>query len=209
VAEAQANLHAEKVTFANANITSPISGTVYLLPVLQYDFVPMGADLLRVADLTKREIRANFDEPDIGKLVAGQPVKIKWDGNSEQTWQGHIKNVPMAVFASGPRSVGECTIAIDDSKGGLPANTNVEVIVTAKRSAHALTIPRQALRTEGSANFVYRALGERLVKVPVDVGIVNLSEVEITKGLAPTDVIALHALNNQELRDSSKIEEVR
>jgi HlyD family secretion protein len=209
VAEAQASLDAEKVTFANANITSPISGTVYLLPVLQYDFVPMGADLLRVADLTKLEIRANFDEPDIGKLMVGEPVKIKWDGKPEQIWQGHIKHAPMAVVTSGPRSVGECTIGVDDSKGDLPANTNVDVIVTTKRSTHAMTIPREALHTEGSANYAYRVLGDRLVKTPVDVGIVNLAGVEITKGLTSNDVIALHALNNQELRDSLKIQEVR
>lgn len=209
VAEAQASLDAEKVTFANANIMSPISGTVYLLPVLQYDFVPMGADLLRVADLTKLEIRANFDEPDVGKLIVGQPVKIKWDGKPDQTWQGHIKHAPMAVVTSGPRSVGECTIEVDDYKGDLPANTNVDVIVTTKRSTHALTIPREALHTEGSANFTYRVVGERLVKTPVEVGVVNLAGVEIAKGLTSNDVIALHALNNQELRDSLKIQEVR
>ncbi len=205
VAEAQASL----VTFANANITSPISGTIYLLPVLQYDFVPMGADLLRVADLTKLEIRANFDEPDVGKLIVGQPVKIKWDGKPDQTWQGHIKHAPMAVVTSGPRSVGECTIEVDDYKGDLPANTNVDVIVTTRRSTHALTIPREALHTEGSANFTYRVVGERLVKTPVEVGVVNLAGVEIAKGLTSNDVIALHALNNQELRESLKIQEVR
>jgi HlyD family secretion protein len=209
VAETQASLDAEKVTFANANITSPISGTVYLLPVLQYDFVPMGADLLRVADLTKLEIRANFDEPDVGKLMVGQPVKIKWDGKPEQIWQGHIKHAPMAIVTSGPRSVGECTIEVDDSKGDLPANTNVDVTVTTKRSTHAMTIPREALHTEGSANYVYRVVGDRLVKTPVDVGVVNLAGLEITKGLTSNDVIALHALNNQELRDSLKIQEVR
>jgi HlyD family secretion protein len=169
----------------------------------------MGADLLRVADLTNLEIRANFDEPDIGKLMVGEPVKIKWDGKPEQIWQGHIKHAPMAVVTSGPRSVGECTIGVDDSKGDLPANTNVDVIVTTKRSTHAMTIPREALHTEGSANYAYRVLGDRLVKTPVDVGIVNLAGVEITKGLTSNDVIALHALNNQELRDSLKIQEVR
>ena len=209
VAEAQASLDAEKVTFANANITSPISGTVYLLPVMQYDFVPMGADLLRVADLTKLEVHANFDEPDVGKLMVGQPVKIKWDGKPGQIWQGHIKHAPMAVVTSGPRSVGECTIEVDDSKGDLPANTNVDVVVTTKSSTHAMTIPREALHTEGSANYAYRVVGDKLVKTPVDIGIVNLAGVEITKGLSPNDVIALHALNNQELRDSLQIREVR
>jgi HlyD family secretion protein len=209
VAEARASLDAEKVTFANANITSPIAGTVYLLPVSQYDFVPMGADLLRVANLTRLEVRANFDEPDVGKLANGQPVTIKWSGKPDQTWKGQIKSAPMAVVTSGTRSVGECAIEVDDSKGDLPANATVDVVVTTRRNPHALTIPREALHTEGSARFAYRVVDGKLVKTPVAVGIVNLAGAEITRGLTQNDVVALHALNNQELRGSEKVQEVR
>src|ERR1700679_1544326 len=51
-----------------------MSGMVYSVLVSAYDFVPMGADLIRVADLKNVQIRANFDEPEIGKLKAGQDV---------------------------------------------------------------------------------------------------------------------------------------
>ncbi len=65
--------------YASANIKSPISGTVYSVPVSEYDFVQAGEDLLDVADLNQIQITAYFDEPEIGKLAAGQSVKIVWD----------------------------------------------------------------------------------------------------------------------------------
>ena len=63
VAQAKASLDAEKTSFANANITSPIDGTVFLTPVATYDFVGIGAPLIDVADLNHVRIRAFFDEP--------------------------------------------------------------------------------------------------------------------------------------------------
>src|SRR5437868_12614018 len=125
VEDAQANLQAAKVQFNNANISSPIAGTVYSIKVVAYDWVPVGADLIRVADLRKVEIRAYFDEPEIGKLAAGQPVTITWDGKPGSSWHGHIKQAPIAATSLGPRSVGECVIAVDDAKEELLPNTKV------------------------------------------------------------------------------------
>jgi multidrug resistance efflux pump len=63
-----------------------------------YDFVPMGAELLHVADLKRMEIQAFFDEPDIGELAVGQPVRIVWDARPEDLWTGHIKRAPLAAM---------------------------------------------------------------------------------------------------------------
>jgi HlyD family secretion protein len=116
LADAQANVDSAKVQFNNANISSPIAGTVYSINVVPYDWVPVGADLIRVADLKQVEIRAYFDEPEIGKLAPGQPVKIVWDGKPDRTWHGHIKQAPIAATALGPRSVGECIIAAEHQR---------------------------------------------------------------------------------------------
>jgi len=209
VAQAQAALAGEKVSFANANITSPIEGTVYLLPVSAYDFVPMGADLLRVANLNAVQIHANFDEMDLGKISVGQPVTILWDGKQNHPWHGHVSYAPLAAVASGPRSLGECIIAVDDAKGDLPAGINATVVVTTQKRSHLLTIPREALHTEGGASFVYRVVNGKLLRTSVDAGMINLARVEITKGLGLKDIVALHATTNQELADNLKVKPIR
>jgi HlyD family secretion protein len=209
LADAQANVDSAKVQFNNANISSPIVGTVYSISVVPYDWVPVGADLIRVADLGHVEIRAYFDEPEIGKLIAGQPVTIAWDGRPGRRWHGHIKQAPIAAMALGPRSVGECVIAVDDSKEDLLPNTNVIVTVTIQQHFHVLTIPRTALRTDGPANYVFQVADGRLVKTLVDTGIVNLDRVEITRGLAQNDVVAMNAADNRDLREGLPVRAVR
>jgi HlyD family secretion protein len=205
VAAEKASMDAEKVSFANAHISSPIAGTVYELPVSKYDFVPGGADLLHVADLSKMRIHADFYELDVDKLRVGQPVKITWEGSPNHSWPGRVVEKPLAVTGEGIRRMGRATIEINDQKGDLPVNTNVTVQVTVARDAHVLTIPREALHTEGSAYYTYRIVDGSLQKTPVEVGIFNPERAEITKGLAAHDVIALHAMNDEKLTDKLKV----
>ena len=194
-------LQAEKVSYDNANMKSPIAGTVYLIPVSRYDFVPMGAELLHVADLSKIYVRANFLEQDVGELKVGQPVIIKWDGNSSRIWHGHITISPMAVTRVGDMSVGQSTIEVDDAKGDLPINTNVTVTVSVNKSSRALTVPRQAIRRDDSSQFVYLVRDGRLIKTPVHLGIVNAFRAEVTSGIKSGDAVALYSMNHKPLRD--------
>ncbi len=162
-----------------------------------------------VADLNRIQVRAYFDEPEIGALSPGQSVKIVWDAKPDRIWHGHIQLAPTTVIAYGTRSVGECIITVDDARGDLLPNTNVNVTVTTKQLFNALSIPRQALHIEGGSTFVYRVIGGKLVNTPVQFGAVNLTRVtsagrsgdwvEITGGLTEKDTVALNATNNRDL----------
>jgi HlyD family secretion protein len=167
--------------------------------VSTYDFVPAGETLVAVADLNKMQIHAYFDEPEIGKLAVGQAVKVAWDAKPNQTWHGHISIAPTTVITYGTRNVGECIITVDDARGDLLPNTNVIVTVTTAQRFNALSIPREALHTDGG-DFVYRVINGKLVRTPVQVGVAtNLIRAEITGGLTDKDTVALGAINNREL----------
>jgi HlyD family secretion protein len=100
VAADKASLNAEKVSFANAHISSPISGVVYVIPVSRYDFVPMGSELLHVADLSRVHVHAEFEEPDIGKLHIGQPATLTWDGKPNLASARSMLMTPRATYRS-------------------------------------------------------------------------------------------------------------
>jgi HlyD family secretion protein len=199
VADARAALVAAQSSYGTFNIRTPQAGTVYSIPVSTYDFVPAGETLVAVADLNKMQIHAYFDEPEIGKLAVGQAVKVSWDAKPNQTWHGHISIAPTTVITYGTRNVGECIITVDDARGDLLPNTNVIVTVTTAQRFNALSIPREALHTDGG-DFVYRVINGKLVRTPVQVGVAtNLLRAEITGGLTDKDTVALGAINNREL----------
>jgi HlyD family secretion protein len=199
VNDARASVAAAQNSYANANIRSPLFGTVYSIPVSTYDFVSAGEDLMDVADLNRIQVRAYFDEPEIGKLAVGQAVKIVWDAKPTQTWHGHISRAPSTVITYGTRNVGECIITVDDAQGDLLPNTNVTVTVTTSQRFNVLSVPREALHTEGTSDYVFRVVQGKLVRTPVQVGALNLTRVEILNGLTEKDTVALNATSNRDL----------
>jgi HlyD family secretion protein len=198
VNDARAAVAAAQSTYGNANIRTPIAGTVYAIPVADYDFVNAGETLADVADLKRMRVRAYFDEPEIGKLAVGQAVRIHWDAKPNQVWHGHISHAPSTVKTYGTRNVGECLITVDDAQEDLLPNTNVTVTVTVSQRFNVLSVPREALHTEGG-DYVYRIVQGKLVRTPVQVGITNLTRVEILSGLTEKDVVALNATSNRDL----------
>ena len=207
VADARAAVAAAESSYAGANIRAPFGGTVYSIPVAQYDFVPAGDDLLDLADLNRIQVRAYFDEPEIGQLAVGQAVKIVWDAKPNQTWHGHISRAPSTVITYGTRNVGECLITVDDAQGDLLPNTNVTVTVTTQQRFNVLSVPREALHTEGG-DFVYRIVQGKLVRTPVQVGALNLTRVEIIGGLTEKDTVALNATSNRDLSNGLNVKVV-
>jgi HlyD family secretion protein len=205
IAEARAAVTAAQGSYASADIRTPISGTVYYLPVNQYDYVDAGVDLIYVADLTRLKVTAYFDEPEIGNLKNGQPVKIVWDARPDKVWHGHIAQAPTTIISYGTRNVGECFITVDDADGVLQPNANVTITVTTALHAHVLAVPRESLHFEGPNPYVFRVVQKKLVKTPVHIGIVNSNWAEITSGLADGDVVARSASTNRDLSDGLEV----
>ena len=192
VADAKAAVTASQAALEAADIRSPYSGTVYSIPVSEFDFVHDGDDLMDVADLNRLQVRAYFDEPDIGRLEAGQPVTIVWPAKPGLEWHGHIDHVPTTIKIYGNRNVGEGLITVDDAHGDLPPNSNVTVTVTEVKRADVLSIPREALHTDGARNYVYRIVAGKLQQTPVQItSLVTNVAVEIAGGLKLGDLVVL------------------
>jgi HlyD family secretion protein len=209
VADSEAAVASAQNNLANVDVHSPINGTVYNIPYNQYDFVTFGDDILDVADLNKLQVRAYFDEPEIGKLAVGQPVKIVWDAKRDEAWHGHVSLAPTTIFEYHTRNVGIALITIDDPTPDLIPNTNVTVYVTEAQRPNVLSIPREALHTDGARNFVYRIVNGKLAQTTIVTGIINNTNVEIVSGLAANDVIVLSAKSNvTELTDGLEVKQV-
>ncbi len=64
-------------------------------------------------------MRAYVDEPDIGRLVPGEPIEITWDALPGRVWDGTVSNVPSTLKMHGTRNVGETTAIVDNKDRNL------------------------------------------------------------------------------------------
>jgi HlyD family secretion protein len=199
--DAEATYAAALDALRHAVVHAPFAGTVYSLPVSRSEYVNQGDRLLSMADITKLQVRAYFDEPEIGKLSIGQPVTIVWDAKPDEQWHGIISRLPSTIITYGTRNVGEVLVSLTDADGALLPDTNVRVTVTVANVSNVLMVPRDAVHFEQSSSFVYRKEGDSLHRVQVTIGALNLTEVQIVSGLKSGDIVALGTTNAQPLSD--------
>ena len=178
---------------------APFDGTVYSRPVRASDFVQAGDKLLQMANLKQVQIRAYFDEPEIGKLAVGKPVKIVWAALPARVWHGRIARTPTTIIGYGTRNVGEAIVSVDDADETLLPNTNVTITVILQDLQNVLLVPREALRVDDRGDYVFGVVDDHLKRIPVKIGALNLTQVQIVSGLDENTVVALSAIDGSTL----------
>jgi HlyD family secretion protein len=211
LADAEASLSAAKDILAKTAPRAQAAGTVYSLSVARSEFAEEGRLLLQVADMHSLRVRAYFDEPEIGQLAVGQAVQIKWDGDPKagHFWHGHVVRIPTTVVQYTTRTVGEALIEIDNGDGGLLPDNNVNVLVTTSSQPDTLTVPREALYVENGKPFVFKVVGDELVRTPVVSGTPNLTVAPIISGLQEGDLVATGSTSGLPLQEGIPIKVVR
>jgi HlyD family secretion protein len=191
-------------------IVAPLDGTLYNLPVKAGDYVKVGDLLAEMADLHHVRVRAFIDEPEIGTLERGQPVKITWDALPSRSWPGKTEIVPKQVVGRGSRSVGELLCSVENDKLELLPNTNVNVRIHSRERLNVLAVPRGAVELEGGQRYVFvvkNGIGKRIVeKRAIQVGIADATNYEVVSGLNEGEVVALPG--DSDLRDGLPVQVV-
>lgn len=209
LADAKAAYAAAQYTLSQAEVRAPFAGTVYSLPVRRTDYVQQGDNLLALADLSKLQVLAYFDEPQVGNLRMGEPATIVWDALPNRSWHGHVVRLPSTIIGFGTRNVGEALVSVEDANGALLPDTNVRVTVITANESNVLMVPRDALHIEQGSTYVYRVEGGSLHRTPVVIGNLNLTDVRIVSGLKAGDVVATGTTNGEPLGDGLPVEIVR
>jgi HlyD family secretion protein len=172
------------------------AGALYSVAVRAGSYVNKGQLLAQVYEPGSVQLRAYVDEPDLGRIQAGQQVLIEWDGLPDGRWTAVVRRPAEQVVPLGTRSVGQVICAVEDHPKELIPNINVHVrIVTAAR-ASALVVPRVAVFNQDGKAAVSRWDSTKTVVVPVQLGLVTADEAEIVQGINEGDSVAVNPAGN-------------
>lgn len=203
--QASAAYAATQENLAKASVRAPFAGIVYSMPVRQGNFVTAGELLVQLADLSKVQLRAFVDEPDIARLAVGDPIEITWDASPGRVWQTKVTTVPSTVMPRGSRNVGETTSIVDNKEFKLLPNVNVGVTIVAAEHDNVLVVPREAVRNDDSKPYVLQIVGHELKRREVETALSNLTEVEVTRGLSASDLVAIGSINGKPLHEGMQV----
>jgi HlyD family secretion protein len=176
---------------AALTLRAPSAGVVFGLPRRVGERVEAGQVVASIEDPNRLRVRARVDEPDLPRIAAGQPLSVSFDGLPDRRWDGRVLAVAAGLRDYAGRRVGEIVGEISDPARRLPPNASVNVSIVAGQKAHALVIPRAALQREGSRRWIFVWDSGRARRRDVTVGLLGLSEAEVTQGLREGERVIL------------------
>ncbi len=207
VREAETAIQLAKVHMRQNSVSSPMAGIVYSLPGRLGMFLNAGDAIASVGRLDPVRVRVYVDEPELGRVASGQPVRITWDALPGKEWNGTVAKRPTEVVALGTRQVGEVLCSVENPARELIPGTNVNAFILTQVVPNALTIPKASVRRDsGVGVYVLDSATNTVRWQIVTTGASDALRVEITSGLKEGDLVAQST--DQALKGGMKVSPV-
>jgi len=120
-------------------------------------------------------------------LRVGQPVTAAMNG--AEAWPGRIAAMNHDLEKANGQV--EVMVALTDAQARLSKGAFLSVSVALGGDQAVVSIPRSALLRTTEGDFTYTVSGERFVRTPVKLGVVNREFAEVTDGLFEGDKIVV------------------
>ena len=189
--EAEAAERLARQRIADTVVLSPIAGVVYSLPIRMGTYLSAGDLVANVGVLDRLRVRVYVDEPELGRVTVGLPVRITWPALPGKSWQGTVEQLPTEIQPLGTRQVGEVLCTIANPGHELVPGTNVDAEIRSSVVPNALTIPKEALRRNQNGTGVFLLSGDTIRWRPVKTGATSINRTQILEGVAEGDPVAL------------------
>lgn len=158
VVRARANVDLAKQRLEDATVTAPVAGTVIEKTVSLGMVITSatgafggGTTLIKMADLTRVRMRAQFNETDIGQIRAGQPAVVIVDAYPDRRFSGMVEKIePQAVVQQGV-TLFPVLVTLSNLDGALKPGMNGEVQVQIDQRLNVLAVPNDAVKNAREA----------------------------------------------------------
>jgi HlyD family secretion protein len=187
-------------------IRAPMDGTVYDFDLRQGSYVTPGDPIAKVGRLDRLRVTVYVDEPDLGRVRAGELVVITWDALPGHQWKGKVDKLPAQIVPLGTRQVGEVGCIIENPDRDLLLNANINANIEATVVENAIAIPKEAIRRQDSETGVLLLEGDHVVWRKVSLGISNYTKSQVLSGLKDGDAVVLSS--EKPIRSGSRVQPV-
>jgi len=191
--QARARLVRAEHELSLTDVVSPVDGVV-LERYQQGDaMLPAGTKVLLLGNLEELEVEIDVLTQDALKLAPGAPVELS--AGAALAARGTVKRIEPAGFTK-LSSLGveqqrvNVIVSLDNSDGKLGVGFRVSARFITASAGDALKIPRfSVLESPDGSYYVFRVVDGALVETPVEIGLKSDLKLEITSGLAESDII--------------------
>lgn len=206
---AQSKLEEAESNLSETVIVSPMDGVVIGEPVTDGTMAVQGNSnptvIMRIADLSRKQIFAKVDETDIGSVRVGQKATFTVDAYNGKTFTATVSkisqtdmdnswNISNSSSSSSSSSAAviyyNVTLDVDDPEGLLMPSMTARVEIETANKDSALAVPLSALKTDKNGTYVIVIKDDGTTENRyVETGIYGDEFVEIINGLSENEKV--------------------
>ena len=192
IALSQVAVDSANAQIADAQLTTPIAGTVLTSDLEVGETVGGYQQVMTVADIASLRIKADIDELDVGLVSVGQAVTVTLDSYPGVRLPGTIEKLAPGATQKQGSTVYQATVRFSTAEGVVPREgMAASVDVTAQRKDDVLLIPNRAIETVGDRQYVTVQDGGTNRKVEIETGLSNNTDTEVISGLEEGQAVVL------------------
>ncbi|HSK48730.1 MAG TPA: efflux RND transporter periplasmic adaptor subunit [Coriobacteriia bacterium] len=145
-----------------------------------------------VVDLDALKFTAEVDEADINRVKVGMDVDITLDAFPGETFATQVTRLnPVAQATATGGTIFEVEMVVEDTGQDILIGMKGDATIKVSSQANALTVPVEALFSEGGTDYVYVVVNNTLNKTEITVGATTDTDVEVLSGLEEGQTVAL------------------
>jgi len=196
---------------ADYTVRAPFDGVIAVLDVKKSDSISSGATIATL--ITKQQTaEISLNEVDVAKIKVGQKATLTFDAVSDLSLTGEVAEIDALGTVTQGVVTYNVKIIFDTQDDRVKPGMSVAAAIITNSKPDVLLVPNSAIKSLGTTSYVEMpdeeipasalsnksgiTLKNPLRQVPIEIGLANDSQTEVTTGLKEGDQIITQTINS-------------
>jgi RND family efflux transporter MFP subunit len=181
--QAEVDVKVARLNLEKTRIRAPFAGIVTDIKLSPKERLDPGRELFTLVDISRIKVKAKVLESEVGKVVAGRDVDLRFSAFTGRSFKGRIEAVSPVISAE-DKTCG-VYVTMDNPSEEIKPGMHAEVEFPTEIFTDRLLVPQQAILVRGGRKLVFAVEGDMAKWRYIEVGLENERFAEVLPGKEP------------------------
>lgn len=181
--QAEVDVKIARLDLEKTRIRAPFAGIVTDIKLSPKERLDGGRELFTLVDISRIKVKAKVLESEVGKVVAGREVELRFSAFPSRAFKGRIEAISPVINAE-DKTCG-VYVTMDNPSEEVKPGMHAEVEFPTEIFKDRLLVPQQAILVRGGRKLVFAVEGDVAKWRYIEVGLENERFAEVLPGKEP------------------------
>ena len=181
--QAEIDVKIARMDVEKTRIRAPFAGIITDIKLSPKERLDAGRELFTLVDISRIKIKAKVLESEVGKVVAGREVELRFSAFPGRAFKGRIEAISPVINAEDKTCAVHVTM--DNPSEEVKPGMHAEVEFPTEIFKDRLLVPQQAILVRGGRKLVFAVEGDVAKWRYIEVGLENERFAEVLPGKEP------------------------